>query len=305
MKVLRIFDVMPFVHAGKVNGRAYLLPDLDVSLSAFTDSKIFCGGASLIWNILYQYMGTCDMAFCLDESPTIKRAMYPAYKGNRNFNTELGKQKEACYHILRDCGFTTLIDDGYEADDFIYSLVMEYKKYYDHIYVYTGDSDLYMLVDDNVTILPSSSRAKEVTRANFTYTARKGVYTPYNALTFYKIISGDTSDNIKGLGGELAGKLRRLYDNEMFHPILANKEAMIALLAESGERARKQAELIFPLDTWIPENFLPGDKQRVAEWGSAFNNSLYKTPSPVSAHVAEQIEYMAAQGWATTAQRGY
>ena len=56
-------------------------------------------------------------------------------------------------------------------------------------------------MSDNVTVLPNSSRSKTVTKQNFTYTARTGKYTPYNALTFYKILEGDKSDNIPGVFG--------------------------------------------------------------------------------------------------------
>lgn len=48
MKVLRIFDVSPFVHAGAVNKYAMLLPELVDNGESFEERRIYAGGASLI-----------------------------------------------------------------------------------------------------------------------------------------------------------------------------------------------------------------------------------------------------------------
>ena len=56
---------------------------------------------------------------------------------------------------------------------------------------------MYFLVDDRVTIKPSSSRAKEVTRYNYEQVLSK-YNIKYNMMTMTKIICGDTSDCIPG-----------------------------------------------------------------------------------------------------------
>ena len=301
MRVLRIFDVLPFVHAGAVNKRAYLVPELKDAGDSFVEEIIYCGGASLLWNILYQEYGKCDMVFCSDRTPTVKQGMFPGYKMSREHKEMIRQSRDVCEYILKDCGFTVLADDGYEADDFIYSLVRDLKKQYDMIYIYTGDSDLYFLVDDNVTILPSSSRAKEVTKQNYTYTAggSKMEYVPYNMSTFYKILFGDTSDGIPGVGGELASRMRNIYDRKEYHKFMGDKETVIELMSLAGDKMRAQAELVFPLDVQVPNEFGMGDKLKIAEWGSAFRNRYWATGNGPSERITQLIEEMAELGMAT------
>lgn len=296
MKVLRIFDVSPFVHAGAVNKYAMLLPELVDNGESFEERRIYAGGASLIWNVLYYEYGKCDMVFCCDRWPSVKQGMYEYYKANREHKEVIHKAKEVTEYILNDCGFTVLAEEGYEADDFIYSLVRDHKKHYDHIYIYTGDSDLYFLVSDNVTVLPNSSRSKTVTKQNFTYTARTGKYTPYNALTFYKILEGDKSDNIPPLPGYLQSVVRNVFDKEIYHPVLGDKETVSQLLNPLNPEIAHQVSLVFPLDMQVPSEFATGDKIRIAEWGNAFRNKLWKHNKGIPAHIQEKIEEMADMG---------
>lgn len=299
MKVLRIFDTSAFVHAGKVNKHAFLLPELRDEANAYTEYKIYAGGTSLLWNILYSEFGKDDLVFCVDRRPTLKQEMYAEYKANREHSTEVQKQKDVCEYILRNCGFTVLSEDGYEADDFIHSLVQEHKRSYDHIYIYCNDSDLYYLVDENVSVLPSSSRAKSVDIQNYTYTVRKDRYTPYNALTFYKILCGDVSDNIPKMDEELADRIRRAYDNETYYGYMGKKDVMLDMFNMFGKEAYDQCALVFPLDVRVPSTFARGDKIRVADWGSAVRNKLWRTNEAPPAYIQECIEEMTDMGLAT------
>lgn len=252
-----------------------------------------------MWNVLYYEFGKCDMVFCCDRRPTIKQEMCPSYKANREHNHEVSKSKDVCEYILSDCGFTVLSAEGYEADDFIYSLVMEHKKSYDHIYIYTGDSDMYFLVDENVSIEPSSSRAKTVNRQNYTYTVRKDEFTPYNTSTFYKILFGDTSDGITGLPKDLALKLKEVIDTPVYRNLLGDKETVLQLLGMFGKEASDQGSLVFPLDIRVPQDFAQGDKLRVAEWGNAFRNKMWRTGGDIPYRVQQCIEEMVNLGMAS------
>lgn len=73
MKVLRIFDVSPFVHAGAVNKYAMLLPELVDNGESFEERRIYAGGASLIWNVLYYEYGKCSMYSAVIEWPSVKQ----------------------------------------------------------------------------------------------------------------------------------------------------------------------------------------------------------------------------------------
>ena len=290
MKELRIFDVSTFVHAGKVNRHSFLSPPLVEVDDQFVEKRIYTGGVSLLWNTLYEVYGTCDLAFCMDTKPTIKQDMFDGYKATREHNHEVWRQKRAMEYILRDCGLEVLIEDGYEADDFIYSLVQDKKHEYDQIYIYTADSDLYFLVDDNVTILPSSSRAKKVTKENYTYTAgKKDTYIPYNATTFLKILGGDTSDNIPPLNPELSYRIRKAYYTDLYFDLLGDKETLRSIFSRFGDEALAQCELVLPLDVRTPSSFALGDKLRIAEWGNAVKNKLWRNNQPLSQHIKDSI----------------
>lgn len=298
MKVLRIFDVSTFVHAGAVNRHSFVAPDLVLEDDGYRERRIYTGGVSLLWNTLYDVYGTCDLVFCCDTRPTVKQDMFDGYKATRPHNPEKSKMKKACQYILEDCGLEVLCEDGYEADDFIYSLVRDKKKEYDHIYIYTADSDLYFLVDDNVTILPSSSRAKKVTKQNYTYTAgKKDSYTPYNSMTFTKILEGDKSDNIPGLSDQRCRQLYSIFYNDLYFPYMGDKETMMHVLTPFGEDVKSQCELVFPLDVRTPSEFKKGDKLRIAEWGNAVKNKLWLHNKPLSKHILDCIEEMAELGY--------
>lgn len=296
MKILRIFDVSTYIHAGMVNRHSYLLPSIANTADGFRERRLPTGGLSMIWNMLYNEYGKCDMVFCMDLAPTKKILMNENYKANREHNRGVSKANDIVYTVLKDCGFTVLREDGYEADDFIYSLVQEYKSVYDHIYVYTADSDLYFLVDDNISIEPSTSRAKVVNKQNYTYTVRKDKYTPYNALTLYKIMYGDKSDNIAPLSPDLCAKIKALFEIPGCKEEMANKEFVIDILTTLDPVAARQASLVFPLDVEVPETFGVGDKIRIAEWGSAMRNKLWYTGRPASESVQSVIEEMADAG---------
>lgn len=299
MKILRIFDTSAFVHAGKVNKHSFLLPDLRDEIDAYREYKIYTGGISLLWNTLYYEYGKDDLVFCVDRRPTIKQEMYTDYKANREHNSEIAKQKDVAEYILRNCGFTVLAEDGYEADDFIHSLVQQHKNSYDHIYIYCNDSDLYYLVSENVSIMPSSSKAKTVDIQNYTYTVRRDVYTPYNALTFYKILCGDISDNIPRMDGELAARIRAAFHNDTYFGYMGNKEVMLDMFNMFGKEAYSQCALVFPLDVRVPSTFERGDKLRVADWGSAVRNKLWRTNEAPPRYIKNCIEEMTDLGLAS------
>lgn len=97
--------------------------------------------------------------------------------------------------------------DEIEADDLIAKYCID-KHQIDDIYIYTNDRDYAQLLDLNITII-FDNLSEAVTKVNsihhFDYYFR-------NALT-YKIVCGDTSDNISGIEGlQLKGILKYFPD---------------------------------------------------------------------------------------------
>ncbi|MBR3600603.1 MAG: hypothetical protein IKL53_12135 [Lachnospiraceae bacterium] len=151
-----------------------------------------------------------------DRPPDIKREMYKSvfggieeYKGNRKFTKtaqRVGQQKAYAEQILRDLGYPVQVADGYEADDLIYTIVNMVKDEYEHIYIHTKDSDLDFLVDENVSIYPVGDDGKTITRWNYENVVDKS-HCLFCTHHLRKLCSGDTGDNIPGIGNEWAEKM--------------------------------------------------------------------------------------------------
>lgn len=143
-----------------------------------------------------------------DRTPTIKRQMYYnvfcnkfGYKGTRPPKDDVIKlSKSYVEDVLRKCEFPVQAVDGYEADDIIHTLTNYYKDYYEHVYIHTRDSDLAYLVSDNVSIAKVGTQGKIINMTNFEDIAYSKHYIKYNMITIEKLLDGDSSDNIMGIG---------------------------------------------------------------------------------------------------------
>lgn len=293
---LFLFDTSSFIHAGNVNKYSKLeqvVPNGSTWISQITPT----GGTSLIFNTLFEILGEGDIAFCCDRNPTIKKDMLPSYKCNREHKRDIEVQKAACEYILEKCNCTVLARAGYEADDIIYSLVQKFHSAYNHIYIYTGDSDLYFLVDDKVSIRPSNSRAKTVTRENYEQVAQSGGI-KYNVLTMKKILCGDTSDCIPGLSKIDRQKIIDIFYQESILHLLGNKKYVLDMFDYVLPQYKSQAELVFPLDVDdLPDSFRIPDKQAIINWGDAIRNKLFRGRASSDFNVEPFIEEMQNNGW--------
>jgi len=290
---LYIIDLSSFAHAGAVNKYSFIEGPIQKEISGWRSFTCPTGGASLILTSMLPHLES-DFLVCCDRNPTIKKEMLPTYKNNRQHKREIEVQKTIAERILQDIGVPLLYKDGYEADDFIYSAVQAYKGMYKHIYVLTGDSDLYFLVDDNVTILPSNSRAKTVTRENFEYTVVKNQMTPYNTLTMSKIMGGDTSDCIPPLPVELRQHLYYIFIQGGARAVAANKKHVRDIVAARVPEALSQVDLVFPLDVEVPLSVeCHIDPDKLVAWGKAVKNKRfnnYASTYDVRPKVKELIE---------------
>lgn len=274
-KNLYLFDVSTFIHAGHLNKYSRLEQVVDVGTTWKTQITP-TGGTSLIFNKIYEKLGTGDLVFCCDRNATIKKDMIDGYKSNRNHTHPITVEKAAAEYILSQCGFTVLARAGYEADDIIYTIIQMQRQAYDHIYVYTADSDLYFLVNDNVSILPSSSRAKEVTMDNYnTVLAKYGV--KYNTMTINKILFGDKSDCIPPLPKDVRNNLADVFNVPNMSEACGDKSFVRSWFEVLAPDYVYQVDNVFPLyiDD-LPIDFKQPDKHLVMNFGNAIHNSLFK-----------------------------
>lgn len=274
-KILHVFDVSPFIHAGHVNKYSKLEQLVDTG-STWKTQVTPTGGVSFLFNTLYEVVGTGDCVFCCDRNPTIKKDMLPTYKSNRNHDRSKQVDKAAAEYILEKCGCSVLARAGYEADDIIYSIVKKFKEEYDHIYIYTGDSDLYFMVSDNVSIRPSSSKAKTVNMENYEKIAMKGGIR-YNCITTSKIIKGDTSDCIPALPKDKQETFINCLYKEEFFKYLGDKKFVRDWTEYLCPDITPQVDLVFPLDVEdIPDYFEKPNKQMIVNFGDAMNNKMFR-----------------------------
>jgi len=289
---LHVVDMSPCVYAGSFNKHSFIQGDIINTGTGYRERNIPTGGTSMLFNILGQYMGTGPIAFVADRNPTIKKDMFKDYKGGRTHPADVSIGKEVAEYILKDCGFTIYAEDGYEADDIIYTIVRENRMKYDHIFVHTADSDLYILVRDNVTILPTSSQAKLVTMDNYYYTCRKGKETPYNTVVFQKFLAGDPSKNLPPLSREEKQQLSAVLCTPNFMPYLGNpgdlKRVMEKVFPQYVERMTLFYPLLVPGSYDIPSE---GNAQRIREWAWEIGNR--KVPAKrgdLSAQIKEMMD---------------
>lgn len=293
---LYLLDVSPFVHAGRVNkyARFEKLVEEDVSWKTQVTPA---GGVSLIFNTLYDICGTGDIIACCDRNPTIKKEMYEGYKATRDHKLEVEINKQVAEYILDQCGITTVAFAGYEADDIIYTYVKKLYSLYDKIYIYTGDSDLYFLVDDKVEIRPSSSVAKEVTKENFEKITIHGSKWYYNTLTVDKVVNGDASDNIPPLQPGLREIARDVFFSSKVNYEHYGDKDFCMLYADGYPDIQARIDLIWPLVVDdVPLDISTPDMQAIKNWGDAMHNKLFKGKMSSDFDVEEEVDKMQTLG---------
>jgi DNA polymerase-1 len=152
-----------------------------------------------------------------------RRNLFPAYKANRNnsrmtnysiFSSKDEEQESINNQISRliqylQCLPVTVISiDGLEADDIIGYLASKFQKHEEtaRVTIMSADKDFLQLVSDKVHCYSPT---------------KKKIYTPKDVLDEfgvsssnflnYKILMGDTSDNIPGIAGLGPKKLIKLF----------------------------------------------------------------------------------------------
>lgn len=290
--ILHLIDVSSHLHVGSVNESKFFEGPIQNLPSGFKMPIIRTGGISFLFNKIFEFGREDVVIFACDRTPTNRLLIDENYKSGRPNKPEVNTQKALVEIILEDCGFEVAYEDGFEADDVIYTLANKYKmdSDIDHIFIHTDDSDIFINVDDKVSILPSSSRGKNVTRSNFEYTARKNELTPFNTLTFIKMLSGDSSDKIKALPASLRDEIRYFFSQK---PILQQRVHIPNVVGNVIEKqfpqAYKNFQLVYPhissYDT--VDLFRIIDRNRTAYWGKVVGNANFK-----SAKVVPQIDQM-------------
>lgn len=123
---------------------------------------------------------------------------FPEYKANRKkMEDDFKQQIPVTQKMVNDLGLANIVEEGYEADDIIATIVEKYKKESDLIIdVYSSDKDLKQLLDHNVFCV-DPMRNNRVDVKQF---MQEFLFTPELMLDYLALI-GDSSDNIPGIPG--------------------------------------------------------------------------------------------------------
>ncbi len=220
---MRIMDCSNYIYAGSFS-KSYISRGVRESNGEYAANEAPIGGVRFLLRQVHELMSQDTVVVpVFDRQPEIKRQMYEEafgrqdYKGNRPAKKiNITGQQRYAEQILTELGFPVQSVDGYEADDVIYSLVKYYKDDFEHIYIHTRDSDLYFLVDVNVSIATVGNVGNDIDIYSYPTLVKKGEHTLYNTAHLRKLCRGDASDNIPGVGWEFAEKIDALVSTEEY-----------------------------------------------------------------------------------------
>jgi DNA polymerase-1 len=163
-----------FTYKGKFTGTSYgILRDIFLLAEKFNSNDIH-----ITW-----------------DSRSFRKELSVDYKSTRNIDPKNNPYDswEDVFELLKACGFNQYKEEGYEADDLIYTLS---KGEGDKI-IYTKDRDMFQCLSENTSVIRS---LKEEPYTINSFSEEYGFNFSAKDFIFYKSVIGDGSDNIKGIG---------------------------------------------------------------------------------------------------------
>lgn len=152
---------------------------------------------------LSQMFESSDFVFAWDSKKSLRKRIYPGYKGKRHAKKtpEEREERKLAYsqfdllrtNVLPNIGFTNNIHKtGYEADDIIAKVVMNPDKQY---LLVSTDEDFYQLL--GYCNMYNPNKRKTMTRRTF----QKEYGIPSWKWSWVKAYAGCNSDNVEGIRG--------------------------------------------------------------------------------------------------------
>ena len=135
-----------------------------------------------------------------NENSLIRKNIYPRYKENRRISLDDHKyesylyQRERVKEYLEEVFVRQCQVNQNEADDLIAHYTHIAKD--ENMIIFSGDKDLTQLIGENVMLYSPVSKtySKKGDLIHF-----KNIDIPHNNVYVYKVLIGDTSDNIYGI----------------------------------------------------------------------------------------------------------
>lgn len=235
---LTIHDISAYVHTG-MNSENY---------RNYTVQGFPMGGVKYFLKYF-----TLDLVSMMDvivafDSKSFRKEVYEGYKSKRNSdgpNHAVNMQIEFLYEQLLRCNIPCYKEDGFEADDLIFSAVEQNRDKYIKISLVSSDYDITHNVDDVVYFRAVNSNVNDISYRNFSTSIERGVKIQINTISAYHMFCGCDSDGIPKIVTEDGTTGMQLYqefckylvDNMKSYNVHVSrsKEAMVQfLLANKG-----------------------------------------------------------------------
>jgi DNA polymerase-1 len=192
---------------------------------------------SMLQKLLAQYQPTHIVIAKDTKGGSFRNEIYDEYKANRSEPPEeLIPQFGLISEMIEKMKLPAIVKDGFEADDVIGSLCVQWENDFDEILIASGDKDLMQFVNEKVKMLDTMKDKIYDEKGVF---EKMGVKP--NQIVDYLTLVGDSSDNIpgvRGIGAKGAAKLLGDFDTldnaiEKIEEI-AQKRVKTALEKEDG-----------------------------------------------------------------------
>lgn len=179
-------------------------------------------------------------------SSAFRKAICPMYKGNRTApEPDYIEGKERLQQLLEALGSRQLTTSGCEADDAIAYLAVETFKD-SKVYIASNDKDYYQIVDDRINIvMPDKGVITPAEDGKITLKhAGKEIRLKPSQVLDFKILSGDTADNMPGAPGFGIGAAIKFFaKNESVDDLITGK----AIVSDQTTKATQGLIAILPL----------------------------------------------------------
>jgi 5'-3' exonuclease len=192
-----------------------------------------------------------------DSNSSIRKSIYPQYKGNRRqdmneYKYESYLQQKARVKMYLEEVFVRQVEMvNNEADDLIayYCQVATNEQ----IIIFSGDKDLTQLISEKVTIFSPVSKTYYKNGSKITINK---VDIPHYNVTLTKVFTGDKSDNIDGIEGLGEKTLAKLF------PVITEKLCTIEELLDYAHKnfSKKPPKAIQNILTGRTKNGILGEE---------------------------------------------
>ena len=133
--------------------------------------------------------------------PTFRHQAYAEYKGTRpRLADDLRPQFARVHQVVQSLNIPIFEIEGYEADDLLGCLARQAEASDVDTIIMTGDLDTLQLVTPRVRVMAPKGRISETVMYDVAAVQERYGLSPAQVPDL-KALSGDTSDNIKGVGG--------------------------------------------------------------------------------------------------------